>query len=241
MSRPNMLRRTFGVSVTLAVTVLSGCGGSEPTPKLADEAPEVRERPERPINTSSEIGGLNEEEVDAAFKSSLKGLQRCLAQGSSRVEFLGGSVSFFLKIDSSGRVSTAYLEESTLGDRATERCMLETMRKKTWPKPVGGEHGLARKSFSFDPPNDVRPPTDWTQADAEPGMKTISSALNECKNGASGFAATLYVGTDGKVLAAGVTPPDEAGDSAVDCLVGVLEGATFPSPGSWPAKVTLGI
>jgi len=234
-----MLRRTFGVSVALGATLLSGCGGSEPTPKLADEAPEVRERPERPINATSEIGGLNEDEVDAAFKSSLKGLQRCLDKGASRVEFLGGSVSFFLKIDSAGQVSAAYLEESTLGDRATERCMLDTMRKKTWPKPVGGEHGLARKSFSFDPPNDVRAPTDWTPADAEPGLKSISSALSECKSGASGFAATLYVGTDGKVLAAGVTPPDEAGDSAVDCLVGVLEDATFPSPGSWPAKVKL--
>ena len=119
--------------------------------------------------------------------------------------------------------------------------MLETMRKKSWPKPVGGEHGLARKSFSFDPPNDVRPPTDWTQTDAEPGLKPIANELDECKQGASGFMATLYVGTDGKVLAAGVTPPDERGDSAVDCLVGVLEGATFPSPGSWPAKVSLGI
>lgn len=236
-----MLRRTFGVSVALVVTLLVACGGSEPTPKLADEAPEVRQRPERPIAATSEIGGMNEDEVDAAFKSSLKGLQRCLDKGASRVEFLGGSVSFFLKIDSSGQVAAAYFEESSLGDRATERCMLDTMRKKAWPKPVGGEHGFARKSFSFDPPNDVRPPTDWTQEDAEPGLKKIANELGECKHGASGFAATLYVGTDGKVLAAGVTPPDESADSAVDCLVGVLEGATFPSPGSWPAKVKLDI
>ena len=234
-----MLRRTFGVSVALGVTLLSGCGGSEPTPKMADEAPEVTERPERPINAQSEIGGMNEDEVDAAFKSSLKGLQRCLDKGATRLEFLGGSVAFFLKIDASGQVAAAYLEESTLGDRSTERCMLDTMRKKAWPKPVGGEHGLARKSFSFDPPNDVRAPTDWSESDAEPGLKKIAGDLGECKNGASGFKATLYVGTDGKVLAAGVTPPDENADPAVDCLVGVLEGATFPSPGSWPAKVKL--
>lgn len=236
-----MVRVTLGVAVALGAGLLSACGGSEPTPKLADDAPEVRQRAERPIDTSSEIGGMNEEEVDEAFTSSLKALQGCLDKGASRVEFLGGTVAVFLKIDTSGRIAAAYLEESSLGDRATERCMLDTMRKKTWPKPVGGEHGLARKSFSFDPPKDVRPPIDWTEADALPGLKAIAGELDECKQGAAGFTATLYVGTDGKVLAAGVTPPDERADSAVDCLVGVLEGATFPSPGSWPAKVSLAI
>ena len=53
------------------------------------------------------------------------------------------------------------------------------------------------------------------------------------------FEATLYVGTGGEVLSAGVTPPDETGEDAVDCLVEALLGAKFPSPGSWPAKVTL--
>ncbi|HEY3500381.1 MAG TPA: hypothetical protein VGK73_37070, partial [Polyangiaceae bacterium] len=176
------------------------------------------------------------------FRASVKTLQGCVDKGATRVEFLGGTVSFFLKIDSRGKVDQGYLEHSTIGDRATERCMLDALKAKSWPKPVGGEHGLARKSFEFDPPNDVRPPTFWTEDDAAPGLKKISSDLGECKHGHSGaFEATLYVGTDGKVLAAGVTPPDEQGDSAVDCLVGVLEAASFPSPGSWPAKVTLNL
>jgi hypothetical protein len=218
------------------------CGGSEPAPKTADDAPEIEQREGPTVSASSEIGGMNEDEVDAAFKSTVGTLQRCVDKGASRVEFLGGSVNFFLKIDSRGKVDQAYLEQSTIGDRATERCMLDALKAKTWPKPVGGEHGLARKSFEFDPPNDVRPPTSWGQSDAAPGLEKIASDLGACKNGSSGaFEATLYVGTDGKVLAAGVTPPDENGEKAVDCLVDVLEGATFPSPGSWPAKVTLNL
>jgi hypothetical protein len=118
--------------------------------------------------------------------------------------------------------------------------MLDALRARSWPKPVGGEHGLARKSFSFDPPNDVREPTFWEQSDAEPGLKKVHGDVSKCKEGFGGdFEATLYVGTDGRVLSAGVAPPDEDGDRAVDCLVGVLESASFPSPGSWPAKVTL--
>jgi hypothetical protein len=216
------------------------CGGSDAAPKTADDTPAVTAEDRPAIATSAEIGGMNEDAVDAAFNSSVKSLQRCLDKGATRVEFLAGSVNFFLKINSQGKVDRAYLEHSTIGDRATERCMLDALRAKSWPKPVGGEHGLARKSFAFDPPNDVRPPTEWDQSDAAPGLKKIAPDLQACKEGRSGtFEATLYVDTEGKVLAASVTPPDEDGDTAVDCMVEILESASFPSPGSWPAKVTL--
>jgi hypothetical protein len=225
---------------TLAL-MLAACGGSEPAPKdasLHDAPPKTDNGPG--IVASAEIGGMNEEAVDAAFTSSVKGLQRCLDSGAKRIEFLGGSVSFFLKIDATGKVANAYLEHSTLGNRTTERCMLDSLTAKSWPKPVGGEHGLARKSFTFDPPNDVREPITWDDHDAAPGLKKIADDVGKCKQGHAGrFEATLYVDTTGKVLSAGATPPDQDGDAAVDCLVGVLESATFPSPGSWPAKVTL--
>ena len=217
------------------------CGGSEPSPKTA-EKPVVEGGEEdhlHGIRATSEIGGMNEDAVEETFSTSLSGLERCLNRGAERVEFLSGSVSFFLKINTSGKVENAYLEHSTLGDRATEKCMLGALRAKSWPKPVGGDHGLARKSFDFDPPNDVRPPTIWSDSDAEPGLSKIGSDLEKCKNGRSGkFEATLYVGTSGEVLAAGVTPPDETGEDAVDCIVEALRGAKFPSPGSWPAKVS---
>jgi hypothetical protein len=227
--------------LAFASVPLTACGGGGEQPAKSAADPSDGAAEDRPgIQASSEIGGMNEEEVEAAFSSSVSGLQRCLTRGAERVEFLGGSVSFFLKIDSGGKVDHAHLEHSTLGDRATERCMLEALRAKSWPKPVGGEHGLARKSFSFDPPNDVREPTFWEERDAAPGLKKLGEDVAKCKDGRDGaYEATFYVGTDGKVLAAGVTPPNEAGDAAVDCLVSVLEAANFPSPGSWPAKVTL--
>lgn len=218
------------------------CGGSEPTAKSPDEAASEGAKEDRGpgISASSEIGGMNEDAVEETFSSSLGGLERCLSRGAERVEFLSGSVSFFLKIDTTGKIANAYLEHSTLGDRATEKCMLNSLRAKAWPKPVGGDHGLARKSFEFDPPNDVRPPTQWEGSDAQPGLSKIGADVSKCKEGHGGaFEATLYVGTEGEVLAAGVTPPDETGEDAVDCLVEALQSAKFPSPGSWPAKVTL--
>lgn len=222
-----------------------GCGGSEPVPKTAaikDDSPKQEADQLHGIRAASEIGGLNEDEVDAVFKTSLSSLEKCLNSGAARVEFLSGSVSFHLKVDSAGRAAQAYLERSTLGDRETEKCMLSALKSKTWPKPVGGVYGLARKSFDFDSPNDVRPPLDWDSERAQKVLKKLDEKLRECRDGSSGaFEATAYVSTEGSVVTLSVTPPDEAGEAAVDCLVEALRGASFPSPGSWPAKITFSL
>jgi hypothetical protein len=230
------------VSTALAILACHACGGSEPPPKAPEPAAEPEEERPSGVSMSAEIGGLNEDKVDKTFQSALSDFQRCIDDGAKRVEFLGGSVSFFVKIDAHGKVDHAHLEKSTIGDRETEKCMLDTLRGKRWPKPVGGQHGLARKSFDFDPPNDVRAPTAWDGDRVSEGISKLSKKVSACKQGDSGsFEATLYVGTDGSVMAAGVTPPDEAGESDVDCLVSALKGASLPSPGSWPAKVTFSL
>jgi hypothetical protein len=230
------------VSAALAIAACHACGGSEPPPKAPEPTAEPEEDKPSNVSMSAEIGGLNEDKVDRTFQSALSDFQRCIDDGAKRVEFLGGSVSFFVQINTHGKVDGAHLEKSTIGDRDTEKCMLDTLRSKRWPKPVGGQHGLARKSFDFDPPNDVRAPTAWDGDRVSDGIAKLSKKLSACKQGTSGsFEATLYVGTDGSVMAASVTPPDEAGESNVDCLVSTLKGASLPSPGSWPAKVTFSL
>jgi hypothetical protein len=239
--RPDFSRARPAFFAVGLAAALAACGGSEThakSPTIEDEEPS--QRPIRnPAAVEAEIGALDEGKVDEVFSSSVKALERCLHDGARRVEFMGGGVSFYVKVDTSGSASHAHLEQSTLGDRDTEKCMLSALRSKSWPKPVGGEAGYARKSFDFDPPNDVRPPTEWPSDRAGEAVGELSKKLDECKNGVGGkFTATLYVATDGSVLAAGVTPPDETGESSVDCLVGVLKEAKLPSPGSWPAKIS---
>lgn len=234
------MTKSFAITFAFALSAVQ-CGGASSEPVTADDV-ELESEPSRrdnQIQTSSEIGGLDEDKVNATFEKSLQGLQRCLTRGASRVEFLGGAVSFFLKVGTDGKIQHAHLEASTLGDHATETCMLDVLKRKEWPPPVGGDVGLARKSFDFDPPNDVRPPTDWDSENVREALDEKGDAISDCKGGSRGtFTATMYVDIEGKPLAVGVTPPDEDGGSAVECLVGLLEDTTFPSPGSWPAKVT---
>ncbi len=240
MTRFRALRSLLHVSLLSTATLAVACGGSAPPPKApATPHEQAEQEPKQQAQVSAEIGALDEDAVTKTFASSLGGLQKCLDQGAGKVQYLGGSVSFSIKVDRDGHLSDARLDQSTLGDRDTEKCMLDVLRSKQWPKPVGGMHGLASKSFEFDPPNDVRPPTEWSSDRIEKTLNELGSKISSCKEGASGsFGATLYVGTDGHALSVGVTPPDAQGESAVDCLVGVLKEAKYPSPGSWPAKVS---
>jgi hypothetical protein len=234
------MRGVRGLGPVFFLVLACGCGGSDPPAKSAEHETDARESHHggHAPEVSAEIGALDESKVDRVFTTAINALQACLDDGAKRVEFIGGSVGFFVEVDAHGRLSHAHMEQSSLGDRDTEKCMLDSLKNRSWPAPVGGQTGLAHKSFDFDPPNDVRPPTDW---DAERVSETLAdkaAEIRSCKKDAPGsYSATIYVRTNGTVLAAGVTPPDDRGEAAVDCLVDVLKHAKFPSPGSWPAKV----
>jgi hypothetical protein len=236
------LRSSKVASLYLIVTLAVACGGGDPPPKTAHDASETegaRAGSESGMSTNAEIGALDEAAVDRTFGKSLNGLQRCLHAGARRVEFIGGGVSFYIEVDTTGALQEARLEDSSLGDRETESCMLNALRARTWPKPVGGDKGYARKSFDFDPPNDVRPPTVWDSQRVSETLDKLGPEIDDCKHGSRGrFKVTMYVATDGTPLSVGITPPDQAGEAALDCLAEKLKGASFPSPGSWPAKVS---
>lgn len=229
-------------TVAFAACALAlSCGGGEPPPKTASDVPVDEERGEEgsPLAVSSEIGALDEDKVNEAFSGSIKELQRCLDRGSRRIEFIGGAVSFYVKVDGTGRLSHAHVEQSSLGDRETEKCMLDVLKQKSWPAPVGGEEGYARKSFDFDPPNDVRPPEAWSAERVQETLDKKSGDIAKCKNGSRGeFTVTMYVSADGDALGVGIAPPDESGEAVVDCLVDVIKGEKYPDPGGWAAKVT---
>jgi hypothetical protein len=233
----------FRVSALVAPIVLAlvSCGGGEtPAPKTAEDAPTPERTSNGPAMTASaEIGALDEGKVTQTFHSAMKDLQSCLASGAQRNELEGGSIGFFIKIGSNGRIVHAHAERSTIGDRDTEKCMLAALGRQAWPEPQGGDVGLAHNSFDFDMPNDARPPTVWEADRVESSVSKLSAKIAHCKHGAHGdFTATVYVDPDGAALSAGIAATDESGEGAADCIVSALKTAKYPSPGSWPAKVS---
>ncbi len=220
---------------------LAACGGEEP-PAKAPEPVHEEARPRKPaLKTTSELGDVDPGEVTRAFKKLEGPFTECQKQGVDRVEVLAGGVKFFVRIGSDGAAKWTYLEESDIGDRETEKCLLDAVMAARWPKPSGGE---AEARYTMELPlQSTRPPNDWGPDKVAAALGRQGDAIDRCKAGAGGsFRATMYVGPGGKVLAAGVATSTKEGDEKADCLVKALEKLKgLPSPGSWPAKVTFGL
>jgi len=189
------------------------------------------------MGVMAEVGGLNEEKVEKTFKRLQPAFTDCLMAGLKRVEFLGGEVQFLVEVSLEGQAGAAFIEHSTLGDSETELCMLSSIAASKWPKPVGGRIGLARSGLTFDVPNDVRGPVLWTSNNIADTLSRNEANLSECGSGGP-FEITSYVQTNGTVMAAGIAYSNAASQPAAECYLERVRAIKFPSPGSWPAKVT---
>ncbi|HSC87252.1 MAG TPA: AgmX/PglI C-terminal domain-containing protein [Polyangiaceae bacterium] len=227
-------------SLAFAAFTLMACGGEQKEVKK----PTYEDDDERDhldgMQVMQEYGGMNEEKVNKTIESLYPSLESCLMKGYERVEFLGGEMAFLVKVNMSGVAEHAQAERSTLGDFQTEQCMLGKLKDSRWPKPVGGRIGLVRSSIAFDPPAEVRSPVEWTENDVASTLAKAEGDLKACGNGGP-YLVTAYIRTNGKVLSAGVAHADDGGDDVAACLVGAVQNIKFPSPGSWPAKVTFSL
>jgi hypothetical protein len=221
------MRRAILVSLASCVSyvplaALMACAAA-PLPKpVIVEAPPVPEKVDTgPESMEAEIGGLSEEAMDKAFAS--LDINHCIELQGDK-EMLGGELKLKMRIDRRGSARWAYLSRSTLGDRDAEKCVLDLVRAKSWPRPLGGE-GLAEKDFVIDPRTEPaaleerRSIVQIAQARAEAG---------KCRRGVPGsFFATVYLQPDGRVVTAGVAVPSEKGEDVADCVVEALRKVRF--------------
>jgi hypothetical protein len=230
--------RALRAAPLLGLLFVVACGG-EPPPKAPEPAPDQSQEVKPQLKMKSELGTVDPDAVTRAFHRLDDAFSGCQQQGLSRVEVLAGSVKFFLRIGADGSARWTYLEESDLGDRDTEKCLLDAVLGAHWPKPDGGD---AEARYTLQLEAQGRPATDWSSDRVAAALGKAGGALDQCTSGSSGFKGTLYVGPGGKVLAAGVAVPSKDAADKADCVakvLGKLKG--LPSPGSWPAKVSFGI
>jgi hypothetical protein len=126
--------------LSVLLSCLAGCGG-EPPPKAPEtsqqEAPAAVKKPS--LKMKSELGSVDPGDVKKAFGALDDKFMGCQKRALDRVEVLSGSVKFFIRIGEDGAARWTYLEGSELGDRETEKCLLDAVRGAQWPKPDGGD------------------------------------------------------------------------------------------------------
>jgi len=234
------------VALVPTVFILAACGG-EPPAKAPEAAPSPEpsaKAPTKPkLNMSQELGEIDQKKADAAVKAAQASVMRCQAQGHKRLDFISGEVKFFVRLGPDGAVKWAYLEESSLGDRETEKCILQSLRAAPWPKPEGGDAEV-RNGFVLGAA-DAREPAAWGADKVSAALGKAKADLDKCTTGIKGsFRVTGYVepdGKDGKFSAVGVAPPSKEGEAQVDCIVAALRSIKLPTPGSYAAKVSFSL
>ena len=206
----------------LALGCAARTTNAEPRSAVLDDSPRTEAIDTGPTSYEGDIGGLSEEDVDATFVALRPAIERCLAQGTERDEAFGGRFVVSLRINRQGRVKSAHLAESTLGDRDAETCVLDLVRAQTWPKPLSGD-GLASQSFDVDA---VAPPVELGPERARLAVRAAAQRAASCEL-AGRFVATAYVGTDGRVLRAGLATPSAEGEASADCVPDAVRAVRF--------------
>lgn len=235
------MSRTLSPMFAALVLGAAACSTPAPPPPDGPADPPAPTRQRVLPSVESEVGALDAGKVQAVFDHASNALKDCYARGVGRIGFLAGEIRLAVRVDQEGATKYAFVKDSTLGDRATESCMLAVLKKQVWPQPVGGREGTAETSFMFDPGDEERPPVEWSEARMGDAFNKARAGLSQCRQsaGAGPMKATLYVETDGKALGVGVSGADAKSEDAASCVVDLLMGVKFASPGSYAAKVTV--
>ncbi len=224
-------------------TSLAACSNTPPPDAPVDDAsPDQTQLPmSGGPQIQAEVGALDEEKVQEAFNAARQEIYGCFNAANDALKWpvVGGDIEVVVRVKTDSTVRWVYPQVSTIGDRDTERCILDALVKQTWPKPEGGEEGLARTQYGMDCPG--REPVGWSGGDLGKSRAKLEAKVKACARqaGTPGLSLTLYVDPDGRPISAGASADDESGIEALDCAVEAATGLRYASPGSYPAKVTL--
>jgi len=232
--------------LSFAFTFILACGGGTPPPEHVDTAPTATQDTafHGPV-VHQELGSIDDRAVSNTFQDLSAQFEGCQRSGLKRLAYLSGRVKFFMRVGEDGKTKWTYIEESTLGDYDTEKCMLDIIESSQWPKPIGGDATVER-DLTFDPFEGARQPADWDPDKIAATLGKHKKELDKCVNAApsSRFNVTAYVephGKEGKVAAVGLSTNNKEGQAQAQCIVDAVKTIKMPSPGSYAAKVTFGL
>lgn len=232
-------------AVLLCGAGLLGCASAAPQ-RVPVQLPRQREpeaaEPPDSLTISGLRGTLSAIEIQRALEPRLPKFLRCAERRLAALETLAGTITFSFHIATNGAVAGVSPSASTLGDRDTERCMLEVAQATRFPAPHGGEADFTWPlELPIDP--EVRPPVELGPDAAHPALSAPSGNVTagEALHGSCGggqMVVTAYIEPGGAVLAAGVSAPDLVTSGELDCIASGVKGFRFADPGSYLGKLT---
>ena len=224
--------------------LLAGCSGGEETGETAEEASSSSgdERPvehDDGVEISGLMGTIQPDQVQNALTPRMGRFQRCFSQRSGEVELLAGEIRMGFRVHTDGSVAWVHASMTDIGDRETERCILDVARGTRFPRPRGGEAEFSW-GFGLDMADDLRPPLTWTAEALGRHSDDLRGLARTC-HASGNFTITAYIQPGGAVLAAGGSSPNADAEAALDCVLEAVRGWELEDPGSYPAKIQFAV
>lgn len=97
------------------------------------------------------LGGLDKSVIDEVVKRHYSQISYCYSKELSGHSGLQGRIATRWEISGTGRVSTAGVDSSSIGNSAVEKCLLAVIKNMIFPEPLGGGTVTVTYPFSFTP------------------------------------------------------------------------------------------
>jgi TonB family protein len=220
----------FGCATTDEAETGSATGGGRTESASSQIAREEQERwrrehpREKPpaMRLDSELGVLDTDEVEDALQARFEDVRACYQRAGKAQEYAGGRVLLRFLVGGDGHAQDVWVVESSLGNYAVERCLVEVGRSIVLKPPTG------HKATTFDYPVEFRSTNAMAVQEID-GLKidhdlaTFLPQLASCGRLATeAVSAIMYIepsGFPGSVgLAANVALDEAAGDCAVQTI-----------------------
>ena len=226
--------------------VVAGCGGSSEETESSEGFTAVEptgggEERDDGVHIQGLMGTVSPEDVQLALEPKMGRFAQCFATRYGDLELLGGHFQMSFRVGRDGSVEWVFPRRSTVGDRATERCLLDVARATRFRSPRGGDAAEFNWSLDFDPPEDVRPPFNWNADNAGDALAELGpDVMSECRPGGlrARYLVTAYVAPGGNVMSAGAAADAPEAAESLDCVSDAVTAWELPDPGSYPAKIT---
>ena len=191
------------------------------------------------------LGTISDASVRSAMNANMDRFGDCFVNRYDAIPVLGGDAQLSFRIRQDGRVRWVHLTSSDVGDRETERCLLDVARRMRFsPGPTNGEAEV-QETLGLETPDDVRPPLAWTTRNVASAIRSGRGTLSSCGAEGENLSVPAYIDPGGEVVAVGasIEPADPSVDSAaaMDCVAQAVAGWRFPNPGSYTAKATFDV
>jgi hypothetical protein len=242
------MNRTTMFGLSIVTFFVLACGGAADSGRLAEPTIDYGGGPPKRarrggMNVSGIMGTINTNRIQEIFELRLLRFERCFTEREREIAFIGGRIEFYFRVDLDGRVVWVNPKSSTIGDRQTERCLMDIVKRTRFPVPRGGGEAEVAWSFEREPNPEVQLPVEADEYSMVSFISENAESLSACNVGTSSITVNAYIAPGGTIMSAGasISGREPADEMMLDCVTDAVAGWVMPDPGVTASKFSFNL